>query len=314
MVEIQSRQTEKLSKENELLLGETIQQGMAAQAMLEEQGSSLSPQEIRTTNRKIAMGKNAEGALVSANINLVVSIAMRYKELYPYAPELEECVQEGLAGLIIASRKYDPSKGNKFSTMAFPWIRQAISRGVNSGSKLVRLPENRITQYTQVSNIERQMVSENEGLSREQIDTKVIAELGKKYPQFNKEDLYHIRNAASDHYSLNRRVNSEDASSAELMDVISQTRVSHSAELEVIGTEVQDRLDECLAVLSEVQRDVVAASFEVSAGRDSTVMTAKEVQVKHEIKPAVYREHLESGLEILRAEFASRGLSMADFI
>lgn len=313
MVDIQSRQTEKLSKEKELSLGVVIQQGIEAKAALASEGSSLTTQEIREAKRQVAFGSDAESSLVSANINLVVSIAMKFRELYPYAPELEECVQEGLGGLIIAARKYDPSKGNKFSTMAFPWIRQAISRGVNSGSKLVRLPENRITQYTRIANMERQIAAGDKVLTREAIDTSIIAEIAKKHPQFSREDLYNIRNAAADHFSLNRKVNSDD-SSTELMDIISQTSFEGSAESEVLNSEVQDKLDDCLAVLDEIQRDVVASNFEVSAGNESTVMTAKEVQKKHGIKPSVYRENLENGLQILRAELKSRGLSMADFI
>lgn len=313
MVEIQSRQTDKLSKESELSLGLVIQQGIAAEVVLKEMGDTLDFSEKRKAERQVASGKVAENSLIAANINLVVSIAMKYREIYPYAPELEECVQEGLGGLIIAARKYDPAQGNKFSTMAFPWVRQAISRGVNSGSKLVRLPENRITQYTRIANIERKMMSGDKKFSREDIDLNIIAELSKKHPQFSREDLYNIRNAASDHYSLNRKVSSDD-SSTELMDIISQTTFEGSAESEVLNSEVQDKLDDCLAVLDELQRDVVASNFEVSAGQESTVMTAKEVQKKHGIKPSVYRENLEKGLEILRSELKHRGLSMADFI
>lgn len=309
LVEIQSRQGKKLQKNEELELGRTIQAGLSAQEELTRE--DLSPGEKASLQRRVRKGQSAEDALVSANINLVVSIAMQYRENYPYAPDLEECVQEGFLGLTVAARKYDPEKGNKFSTMAFLWVRQAISRGVNSGGKLVRLPENRITQYTKISKLDQELSKTM--TNREEIDQEIVRVLSEKHSKFSKEDLHTIRNAASEHYSLNRRVNDDDSSS-ELMDLVSQTSLDDSAEAELMSSDTQDRLDECLHVLSDVQRDVISSNFEVSAGGTGEVMSPREVKNKHGIRAKEYRSILEDGIEILRGELKSRGLSFSDFL
>src|SRR5699024_695539 len=119
-----------------------------------------------------------------------------------------DCIQEGLSGLIIAARKYDPehSKGrNKFSTMAHPWIGQAISRGVNSTAKLVRLPENRVIDYSKIIQVEQHIQTNNLDLSAEELEQEIIKATG-----LTREYIYAIRNASASHYSLNRTVGDEE--------------------------------------------------------------------------------------------------------
>ncbi len=88
--------------------------------------------------RSIKHGDNAALlSLVTSNLRLVVSIAKKYSG---HGLSLEDLIQEGNIGLIQSARKYDPSKGTRFSTYATWWIRQAIQRALSNKSRPVRVP------------------------------------------------------------------------------------------------------------------------------------------------------------------------------
>jgi RNA polymerase primary sigma factor len=83
--------------------------------------------------------KEARELFINCNLRLVVSIARRYRRRMPVL----DLIQEGTLGLFRAVEKFDPEKGFKFSTYASWWIRQAITRGIEDKSRLIRLPVHR---------------------------------------------------------------------------------------------------------------------------------------------------------------------------
>ena len=138
-----------LSHEQEITLGKTVQQYMK----LEEVKSDIveSPEDAITLSdwaekadlsaeeleQVIAAGKRARAKMVKSNLRLVVSVAKKYTG---HSLEMMDLIQEGTIGLHRGVEKFDPSKGYRFSTYAYWWIRQAITRSISNNSRVIRLP------------------------------------------------------------------------------------------------------------------------------------------------------------------------------
>ena len=125
-----------LTAEQEVDLAQRIERGKAARAKLDAQ-TLLSPHERTEVIEHIADGAQARHELIQANLRLVVSIAKKY---IGHQLSFLDLVQEGNLGLMRAVDKFDWRKGNRFSTYATWWIRQAVSRSLAEHGRLIRLP------------------------------------------------------------------------------------------------------------------------------------------------------------------------------
>jgi RNA polymerase primary sigma factor len=111
----------------------------------------LRPDEEISLARRIERGdQDAKEHMINANLRLVVSLARKYG---PANQELSlfDLVQEGMLGLIRAVEKFDWRRGNRFSTYATWWIRQAIERGIAAKARFVRLPVNVLQRHRRIA-------------------------------------------------------------------------------------------------------------------------------------------------------------------
>ena len=138
-----------LTHEQEITLGKTVQQYMALEEVADElteaegqppeietwaQAAGVSKEELERTIKK---GQRARLKMVKANLRLVVSVAKKYTG---HSLDMMDLIQEGTIGLQRGVEKFDPTKGYRFSTYAYWWIRQAITRSLSNNSRVIRLP------------------------------------------------------------------------------------------------------------------------------------------------------------------------------
>jgi RNA polymerase nonessential primary-like sigma factor len=133
-----------LEHDEEILLGRQVQRMMEIRACedllhnpsKEELANSLemTTKELR---KKLRDGEKAKDKMVTANLRLVVSVAKKYTKRNM---DLLDIIQEGTIGLVRGVEKFDPGRGYKFSTYAYWWIRQGITRAIAEKSRAIRLP------------------------------------------------------------------------------------------------------------------------------------------------------------------------------
>tara|TARA_R110002020_G_scaffold143654_5_gene316104 strand:- start:2106 stop:3047 length:942 start_codon:yes stop_codon:yes gene_type:complete len=133
-----------LGHDEEILLGRKVQRLMeikSVESLLQNPSSEelaqsldISPKELK---RELREGEKAKDQMVTANLRLVVSVAKKYTKRNM---ELLDIIQEGTIGLVRGVEKFDPGRGYKFSTYAYWWIRQGITRAIAEKSRAIRLP------------------------------------------------------------------------------------------------------------------------------------------------------------------------------
>src|SRR5215217_4218050 len=160
---------------------ETIAHGERSnlQLYLQEIGKTalLTIDEEVTLARRIRRGdKAARDHMISANLRLVVKIAMDYKD---FGLPLLDLISEGNIGLIKAVERFDPRKGGKLSTYAAWWIKQSIKRALANQSKTIRLPVHLVDKISKMRRVSLQM---SEELGREPTDD----ELGDERRRFHR--------------------------------------------------------------------------------------------------------------------------------
>ena len=175
-------------------------------------GQLLDAAEERELSRCAREGDNeARKRLIESNLRLVISIAKKYRGR---GVSFEDLIQEGNSGLIKAVERFDPDMGNRFSTYATWWIRQAVTRAVADHARTVRLPSHVVDALFRLRRADNALSIE---LGRDPSEEELAERLGIK-----PEDVRRLREVSQPIGSINARVGAEEG--AEMGDLLPDER------------------------------------------------------------------------------------------
>ena len=238
-----------LSAEEEVYLANQIQ---AMIPLLKKKAEDLTPEEKKI----IRLGQRAKQKMVQANLRLVVSVAKKYQNR---GLSMLDLIQEGSIGLMRAAEKFDASKGYKFSTYSYWWIRQAMTRAIANHARTIRLPIHITQDLNKVKKATRKL---SQKLGRKPSDLEVAKEL-----DIDLQKLSSLAESAriAKPKSLNVTI---DENQTELGQILADESASPSDFVAV--QETHSQIQSLLHTLSPKQRDVITLRYGLNDGVSMT--------------------------------------------
>lgn len=188
--------------------------------------------------------------VVNANLRLVVNIARKMSREHTHL-QLIDLIQEGSIGLMKAAERFDVTSGNKFSTVATVWIRQAITRSLQNNARTIRVPVNVQEHLNKAVKTMQQLAAKLKRVPNEQEMADVMGIPLARYKE--------LQAALTNITSLDAPAGGEDDNQMTLQDVIADAAAS--ADMEIYSEQVQAMVREAMTTLTERELLVISHRY-----------------------------------------------------
>jgi RNA polymerase nonessential primary-like sigma factor len=252
-----------LTREQEIVYGKQVQQMMTLLEAKEALATSLKQEPSRQEwanhvqmsetdlSDAVRRGQRAKQKMIEANLRLVVAIAKKYQKRNL---EFLDLIQEGTLGLERGVEKFDPMRGYKFSTYAYWWIRQAITRAIAQQGRAIRLPIHITEKLNKIKKVQREL---SQQLGRSATPAEIAQSL-----ELETSQIREYLTIARQPISLDVRVG--DNQDTELSDLLEDD--GPSPENFITQESLRHDLEELLAELTPQQRQVLSLRFGLADG------------------------------------------------
>ena len=249
-------EVELLTAEEEISLAKQIEAGRKAERQLEAE-TYTSWDDRAGLERWVDYGNEARRKLTQANLRLVVSVAKKYIGNHMSFMDL---IQEGNIGLMRAVEKFDYRKGNRFSTYATWWIRQAVTRSIAEQSRTIRLPVHLSESIGQMRRVAYQL---EQALQREPTPEELADALG-----VSMRKMKRMLNAAVQPVSLEQPIGKDGQ--GRVGEFLADDNLE--APLEVATrTMLLDELNDALSQLPDRERQILLLRYGLADGKRRTL-------------------------------------------